>query len=209
MSSKRCQRCGATYTRGRREAARDWDVRKYCGLPCAYQDRYKDDPEERRQLLRKYSPTNDPKGCWSVPGRHTGYPGFKWKNRVVRGNRLAYALFIGPIPPGQRVLHRCDNRKCVNPDHLFLGTAKDNTADMMKKGRHNPGVPDNTKKLSERDVVAIARSREPAWALAKKYGISAGHVNCIRTGKAWSRLTRSIVETRRREIGSRYEGKPV
>jgi hypothetical protein len=76
--------------------------------------------------------------CWEWKGKpkDTGYGTF------LNGyaHRYAYEIVNGPIPAGMCVLHRCDNRICVRPDHLFLGTKEDNTADMWSKGRQS-GAP--------------------------------------------------------------------
>lgn len=78
-------------------------------------------------------------GCWLWLSTVTrkGYGMFRLhrSEQRQRANRLAYAIYRGPIPAGMMVLHRCDNPGCVNPDHLFLGTAADNTNDMIGKGR--------------------------------------------------------------------------
>ena len=67
-----------------------------------------------------------------MPGR---YGGFWLDGRMRYAHRVAWEVFVGEIPPGMNVLHRCDNPPCCNPDHLFLGTQKDNVHDMMAKDR--------------------------------------------------------------------------
>ena len=78
-------------------------------------------------------------GCWMWKGAKMwkGYGHARVKGRVVRVHRLVYQLTRGPIPLGLRVLHTCDERACVNPEHLFLGNDRDNTRDAMHKGRLN------------------------------------------------------------------------
>ena len=81
---------------------------------------------------------NTKTGCWEWEKCLTdsGYGIVRIHYKAYRAHRLAWQIERGDIPEGLCVLHKCDNRKCVNPDHLFLGTKKDNTLDMMKKGRH-------------------------------------------------------------------------
>jgi hypothetical protein len=80
---------------------------------------------------------NEETGCWEWQGQ-------LWSNnygkyRGQRAHRWSYEHFIGPIPAGMLVCHRCDNRKCVNPEHLWLGTYLDNNWDSINKGRHMVG----------------------------------------------------------------------
>ncbi len=76
---------------------------------------------------------------WNGPVDARGYGETMIKHKPKRAHRLAYEYTHGAIPPGLYVCHHCDNPLCVNPDHLFLGTAKDNTTDMVNKGRWRGG----------------------------------------------------------------------
>lgn len=78
------------------------------------------------------------KGCWNFLGaisKH-GYGKVGFKGKVWQAHRLSYHFVNNGIPDGMMVCHKCDNRKCINPSHLFIGTAKDNAEDRDKKGRH-------------------------------------------------------------------------
>lgn len=76
-------------------------------------------------------------GCllWTGYKAHVGYGIIRYENRAAYAHRVAWALVHGPIPPKMMVCHHCDVPLCVNSDHLFLGTAKDNMQDALKKGR--------------------------------------------------------------------------
>ncbi|MFL5481114.1 MAG: HNH endonuclease signature motif containing protein [Gemmatimonadaceae bacterium] len=87
-----------------------------------------------RAVLRR------PDGCWIWRQKARtrpsgGYARIRINNRKVLAHRFSWELARGPVPPGLFVLHRCDVRDCVNPDHLFLGTLQDNMDDMVAKGR--------------------------------------------------------------------------
>lgn len=76
-------------------------------------------------------------GCWEWQGGldKYGYGQTRFNGKNNRAHRLFYTLFVGPIPDGLMILHECDNRRCVNPDHLKPGTNQDNLTDMANKGR--------------------------------------------------------------------------
>ena len=93
------------------------------------------------RFLKKIRKTNE---CWiwTAALDKDGYGVFRYKNKEkykYKAHRFSYEFFIGEIPKGKLVCHTCDNPPCVNPYHLFLGTRKDNTQDMLKKGRSKLG----------------------------------------------------------------------
>lgn len=73
---------------------------------------------------------------WTGGGRGRGYGALKYHNKVIDSHRASWIIHFKQIPEKLFVLHKCDNRACIKPDHLFLGTQLDNVADMMQKGRH-------------------------------------------------------------------------
>lgn len=136
----------------------------------------------------------DDSDCWLFRGSHTnlGY-GVLHAEGEKRAHRVAWALFNGPIPTGMHVLHKCDVRCCVNPDHLFLGTHKDNMRDMAQKGRaKSPGLSGEespVSKLTAKQVEAI-RNEYPTGQitqrnLAAKFGVTTMTVNRAVNFKSW------------------------
>lgn len=92
-------------------------------------------------MERFFSKVNKTDGCWEWTGSFTttGYGSF-YDKKMYRAHRFSWVLFNGDIPDGLHVCHTCDNRKCVNPEHLFLGTNMDNLNDRQNKGRQAKGT---------------------------------------------------------------------
>ena len=113
------------------------------------------------------------------------------RGKSLYAHRLAYELFVGPIPEGMRVLHHCDNPGCVNPQHLFLGTQADNLEDMTMKGRRARGEHQGAAKLTQEQVQEIreryqAHSSEfGSTALGRRYGVSHSIILGIVKGQRW------------------------
>jgi hypothetical protein len=135
----------------------------------------------------------DENGCWiwqrGIDGRGYGQISAKIGNLHDKAHRTSYYLHKGEIPDGLLVCHHCDVKACVNPDHLFLGTVKDNSDDAAKKGRLRGGImkgeSNKTSKLKNADVEAIRLSDETLSILAERYGVARQTVWKIRKGHTW------------------------
>lgn len=131
-------------------------------------------------------------GCWLwTASLRGGYGQFYDGTRLTKAVRFCWELFNPPIPKGLRICHNCpagDNPQCVRPDHMFLGTARDNSRDMANKGR--AATP--RAKIPPADVLAIRAAHATGIrqnALAQQYGVAKATINRIVHGKAWRHVT--------------------
>jgi hypothetical protein len=139
--------------------------------------------------------------CWETTSGldKKGY-GRVWDRtlrKMVFAHREAYRRFVGPIPDGLFVLHKCDNPPCCNPDHLFLGTNADNQADMTAKGRRSPGqlllrgASNPHAVFSDDDVRAIRKDLAAGrsnQAIATDRGVSNGTISRIKNRRTWRHI---------------------
>jgi hypothetical protein len=149
----------------------------------------------REKFLAKICPQKA-NGCWLWTGlvRPDGYGAARFEGREQGAHRVAWKLFRGAIQPGFVVCHQCDVRACVNPEHLFLGTAADNVADMRVKGRCRLGERHGSAKLTLAQVqeikVLLGEERMYMSEIARQFGVSQTTIRAIRTGKTWKDSTK-------------------
>lgn len=123
------------------------------------------------------------KGVWHEGSSgDNGYILLSFKDHRARAHRESYMHYKGVIPKDMVVMHSCDNRECINPNHLSLGTRKDNTQDMIKKGRDNQHVGRKRSKLNAQQIEEIRSSELSSYQLAKIYPVSSTHIRRIRNG---------------------------
>jgi HNH endonuclease len=125
---------------------------------------------------------------WTAYIAPNGYGNFRLNKKTEYAHRMAWILKNGPIPDGLFVLHRCDNRKCVNTEHHFLGTFDDNMDDMGSKGRRAVGEKLPQAKVTEEIARAIKGSSEKQAVLAARYGVTQGQISMIKSGKSWAHV---------------------
>lgn len=131
--------------------------------------------------------------CWETKRSLTpeGYGRMFYKGRLVGTHRVSWLLYRGLIPDGLDVLHRCDNPRCCNPEHLFVGTPRDNTLDSIAKGRAHRAIMENapTTKLSRHEVIEIrkiyAKDKPTKKALAQRFNCSETNVAAILRRQTW------------------------
>jgi len=135
-------------------------------------------------------------GCWEFTGyvNNTGYGMMGYGKNNWLTHRISYEIFVGLIPEGLVVCHTCDNPPCFNPEHLFIGTMKDNMQDMQRKGRTHImySVDNPNTRLTPKQILEIKKRHIPTYpggrgsnttALAKEYGVSRQYIGQIIAGE--------------------------
>jgi len=131
---------------------------------------------------------------WTKSLKSTGYAQIVAYGKGGHGHRVSYKVFRGDFDETLFVCHKCDNRRCMNPDHLFLGTAKDNHLDMMTKGRNRPVTHEkhHRAKLTKDDVMEARKiyfsGEHGCSVLAKRYGVTSRTIWCAINGITWKNI---------------------
>lgn len=159
------------------------------------------DRETKIEILFSGIKINRETLCWewtkskSSNGYGVIYARIDGKRKMVRMHRLAWEVYNGPIPKGKCVLHQCDVRHCVNPNHLFIGTREDNIRDMFEKGRHRAvrGNKVNTARLTAADVRKVITLKtmlgKDNQIIANMFGVTRGAISKIMNGRNWAHIT--------------------
>jgi hypothetical protein len=132
--------------------------------------------------------------CWEWSGitNSNGYGRFSFKDVHRLAHRVSFEIFFGPIPQGMNVCHRCDNRLCVNPEHLWLGTQSENLRDAVSKGRlsqpDTAAEKNGNRRLDWEKVQAIRdmhRSGVKKYHIAGLFGVSPSTIANITNFETW------------------------
>lgn len=146
----------------------------------------------KSRLLRRH--TVDPvTNCWIFDGAKDswGYGLIGTPDGLAKAHRASFSEFIGPIPQGKLILHNCDTPACINPDHLRIGTHKENMRDKVTRNRQSRTH--GTKagklaKLTEEDVIYIRQDQRPYKIIAEMYGVHPGTIGDIKRRKTWRHI---------------------
>ncbi|HBD93398.1 MAG TPA: HNH endonuclease [Spirochaetia bacterium] len=157
--------------------------------------------EEARERIREHFQyeINKNTGCWEwTKSTSKGYGHLGIRGKFYQAHRLMWIITNGEIKDGLFVCHKCDNRLCINPDHLFLGTNLDNINDAIEKGKwqHQPkGEKNGNAKLTKNQVLNIKHlvsNGIPTKTISEKFNISQRHVQYIAKNKTWKHLINGV-----------------
>jgi HNH endonuclease len=166
----------------------------FCSMHYARKRRH-GTPYALKSKAKKIEIIDKENGCMEVTSHHklsTGYYSLVYNFQRKLIHRHFYEECFGEIPPGMVVRHKCDNRGCVNPEHLELGTHAENSRDMVERGRSAYGIKHPKAKITDDDVKEIRKLATEGVShkeIANMYGLrSPGNISAIKYGKSWAHV---------------------
>jgi len=168
-------------------------AKNYCH---AHYKRFKKygNPNEKIEFKKKLEYEVDYNGCFNITSHYKdkdGYGKLYRNKKYLRAHRFVYEQMFGEIPEGLVVRHKCDNPSCINPEHLELGTIKENSKDKVERNRSAKGTEINTSKLTEYQVKKIKKELENGTlvkTLAKSYPVCESTLYKIKNNITWCHI---------------------
>ncbi len=186
-----CKRCDKEFSR---YPCKGRDEPKYCSRDCYWPKRT---PEYLIKILKISYEGHviKQKGCWDWSGSFGkdgyGQIGCSRELKISKAHRASWIIHRGEIQDGMCVLHKCDNKRCTNPDHLFLGTNLENSRDLVYKERQLRGSKNGAAKITEEIAKDIKKSLQEGVSgsyLGRKHGVSKAIISRIKCGKSWKHV---------------------
>lgn len=180
--AKPCAHCGKPFWRN--SAAAQWARTIHCSVKCAKAGNRKTNAEK---IWDNCMPEPN-SGCWIWLGTlcKNGYAQLATtKGKTERAARVSYTVNIGPIPVGKIICHTCDNRACINPDHIYAGTHATNGADAVRRGRTLMGELNHSARLRFADIPNIRADGRHQQTIADEYGVARSTISAIKRRAIW------------------------
>ena len=176
---------------------------KYCSRSCLGKNTQKDkifswDKLNAEQKIERLIKSFEKKvikqdGCWDwkCPSQKNGYLRIRFDIEKIGAHCASWLIHKGKIPEGFQINHHCDNRRCTNPDHLYLGTRKQNDEDRVRRNRQAKGEKNGSSKLTDHNVEEIKRMLElgiKKSEIAKAFNVTNAAIWFIETGRSWKHI---------------------
>ena len=144
-------------------------------------------------LNRFWSKVNKGSKCWNWTASYCGGGYGKIviggrKGKLYSSHRLSWEIEYGCIPKGMHICHHCDNKLCVRPSHLFIGTRKDNMQDAVKKERITKGEKQGNSKLIEEQIKSIRTDLRTEMVVASEYNVNRATIGKIKRKETWKHI---------------------
>jgi hypothetical protein len=189
---KKCKHCKKFFEKNKKLSNKQYEKQKYCSRQCLADDIKFSADDSKKSFFQRVVKKED--GCheWTGAKCEKGYGMFSVAGKKMRAHRAAWFFEHNQyVPDNLLACHKCDNPSCVNPDHLFLGTNKQNSDDKFSKGRefYHRGEKAASSKLKEKDVIFILTKNFSTRDLSKKFGVCESTIRAIKRRENWKHIS--------------------